>query len=716
MRRRLLPLLLAAASILPGQSTQKLPNNTGSSKYVVFAWNDLGMHCLNPTYDKAVILPPYNTIQAQVVQRGNPPVVVTTGVNLSYSILGNTTSANKGNFGQFWTNAFKLFGASPALDHGLNLDDPSISNGLSGAMIAKGNRFVVNGIPLTPINDAGVWNPYQTGLITVKDASGATVARTQIVVPTSDEINCAKCHGSADPLGDILHKHDAKHLTNLVSSAPVLCASCHGSPVLNQTGRGSAGTYLSEAIHGSHATRGAACYDCHPGASTRCNRSLAHTDATGACTNCHGSMANVAATSLTKARTPWVNEPSCSQCHTNVPGVDTAGVLFRNASGHGNMACTACHNSPHAMLPSSQAMDTFTAAQYQGTAAAPKAIGSCGACHASNHGEGFSDWRSEHGSTGTSTESACNVCHTGFQNPVQVNFPHGFQWNARTATVGSGPVKNVPVTETPLPGAPVIATQPRSLTVTLGQTATFSVQVSGTTPVTYQWFRNSVAVAGATGAAYTTPAAVVADNGAVFTVVVKAAGGSVTSQPATLTLVVGTVSAPAITAQPANLTVRAGATATFSVTATGSVPLTYQWRRNGVAIPAATGSRYTTPSTVPGDSGTKFTVVVTNSAGSAISDPATLTVTTTGTAPRITTQPTNQQVRVGQTARFTVVATGSAPLRYQWYKNGTAVANATAATYSFAVAPSDRYARIHVMVANPYGSAKSNTVWVSTGD
>lgn len=626
MRRLHLFFIFALASLLQAQTTHKLPNNTGSSKYVVFAWNDLGMHCLNPSYDEAVILPPYNTVQAQVVQRGNPPVIVTTGVTVGYSILGNTTSANKGLFGQFWANSLKLFGVSPALDHGLNLDDPTISNGLSGSMIAKGNRFVVNGIPLTPINDAGVWNPYQTGVITVKDATGATVASTQIVVPTSDEINCAKCHGTVDPLGDIMHKHDAMHGTNLVSSAPILCASCHGSPVLNQSGRGSSGKYLSEAIHGSHATRGASCYDCHPGATTKCNRSLAHTDSTGACTNCHGSMANVAATSLVNARTPWVNEPACSTCHTNVPGVDTAGVLYRNASGHGNMACTSCHNSPHAMLPSNQPMDSFTAAQYQGTTVAQKAIGSCGACHSSNHGEGFSDWREEHGSTGTSTESACNVCHTGFQNPIQANFPHGFQWNVRTSAVGSGPVVNVPVVETPMPGVPVITTQPSSLTVALGQTATFSVVVSGTSPVTYQW------------------------------------------------------------------------------------------RKNGTAIASATGASYTTPPTTAADSGAQFSVVVSNAAGSVTSNTATLTLRTTGTTPRITTQPVSQTKAVGQTARFSVAASGTAPMNYQWFKNGTAVAGATSPIYAFVVARTDLYASIYVVVSNPYGSTKSNTVRVRTGD
>ena len=97
------------------------------SQYVVFAWNDLGMHCLNPSYDTAVILPPYNTVWAQVVQRGNPPQIITSGLTAEYRILNNTTSSNKGTFGQFWTYVQQLFGVSLASDTGLNLDTPSFT-------------------------------------------------------------------------------------------------------------------------------------------------------------------------------------------------------------------------------------------------------------------------------------------------------------------------------------------------------------------------------------------------------------------------------------------------------------------------------------------------------------------------------------------------------------------------------------------------------------
>ena len=90
--------------------------------------------------------------------------------------------------------------------------------------------------------------------------------------------------------------------------------------------------------------------------------------------------------------------------------------------------------------------------------------------------------------------------------------------------------------------------------------------------------------------------------------------------------------APTISTQPVNKAVLAGATATFSVTATGTAPLTYQWKRGGTAISGATAASYTTPATVAGDSGASFTVTVTNSAGTITSSAATLTVTPLATA------------------------------------------------------------------------------------
>src|SRR5207302_11403801 len=85
-------------------------------------------------------------------------------------------------------------------------------------------------------------------------------------------------------------------------------------------------------------------------------------------------------------------------------------------------------------------------------------------------------------------------------------------------------------------------------------------------------------------------------------------------------------SAPQITAQPVNQTVTVGQTASFSVTATGTAPLSYQWNKNGAAISGATSSTYATAATTSSDNGAQFTVVVSNAAGSATSSAAMLTV------------------------------------------------------------------------------------------
>jgi hypothetical protein len=407
--------------------------------YVAFAWNDLGMHCLNPTYDKAVILPPYNTVWVQVVKRGDPPEIVTAGLTVEYTIRGNTFSYGKRSYGQFWDNMPLLFGVSLPNNLGLNLEDPAIHNGLAGTMVVKGDHFQVNGIPVVPVNDAGTYDPYQIADITVRDSgTNAVLVQTSATVPTSDEFNCAKCHaaggvgsahipggGGADVMANVLDTHDALSATTLAASAPVLCASCHGSPALGQTGPGTSGFYLSRAIHGYHATREAACYDCHPGQVAKCNRSVAHTAADGNCISCHGTMQDVASSIATGGRVPWVNEPQCATCHPGVAEVNTGNTLYRNASGHNGMSCPACHSSPHAMVPSSEASDNAQAVQYQ-TTVAP--IGDCKVCHSTSRGGGIDEFLEAHGG---SRATACSVCHTAAPSATASEWPHQFQWKSR---------------------------------------------------------------------------------------------------------------------------------------------------------------------------------------------------------------------------------------------------------------------------------------------
>ena len=164
---------------------------------------------------------------------------------------------------------------------------------------------------------------------------------------------------------------------------------------------------------------------------------------------------------------------------------------------------------------------------------------------------------------------------------------------------------------------------------------------------------------------------------------------------------------PSFTTQPASQTVTAGQTAKFAVSATGSGTLTYQWKKNGTAISGATLSNYTTPATTSSDNGAKFTVAVTNSAGTVTSNAATLTV---NAPPAITSQPASKTVTAGQTATFSVSASGAAPLSYQWYKNGAALSGATAVSYTTAAATTaDSGAQFAATVKNGLGTVTSGS-------
>ncbi|PYT94064.1 MAG: hypothetical protein DMG36_06510 [Acidobacteria bacterium] len=121
--------------------------------------------------------------------------------------------------------------------------------------------------------------------------------------------------------------------------------------------------------------------------------------------------------------------------------------------------------------------------------------------------------------------------------------------------------------------------------------------------------------------------------------------------------------APRITVQPANQSVTTGQSASFSVTATGTAPLSYQWQKHGSAISGATSTTYTTPPTTSVDNGAQFDVVVSNSLGSVTSAAATLTVTAASPVKIATTSLPNGQVQVAYSA--TLQATGGTT-PYTW--------------------------------------------------
>ena len=167
--------------------------------------------------------------------------------------------------------------------------------------------------------------------------------------------------------------------------------------------------------------------------------------------------------------------------------------------------------------------------------------------------------------------------------------------------------------------------QAAAASATAGQTVTFSVTVDGTAPFSYQWYKAGVSIAGATSASYVISGVQLTDAGTYYAYIANSAG-STTSDNAVLTVNLATV-AISFTTQLASQTVTAGTAVTFTAAASGSPAPTFQWRKNGANITGATGASYTIASATTADAGT-YAVVATNSAGSAISNNAVLTVVT----------------------------------------------------------------------------------------
>jgi hypothetical protein len=270
---------------------------------------------------------------------------------------------------------------------------------------------------------------------------------------------------------------------------------------------------------------------------------------------------------------------------------------------------------------------------------------------------------------------------------------------------GTHTVCNVALSNTAV--RPSITAQPSSRTVTAGQSASFSIATTGTAPLTYQWKRNGVAITGANSSNYSTAVTTSADNGAQFTAVVSNSAGTATSNVALLT-VKAAVMVPSISVQPVSQSLTAGQSATFSVVATGTGPLTYQWSRNGSPISGAISASYTTAVTRVSDNGALFNVRVSNTAGGATSSTATLSVKASVIAPTITMQPLAQSVTAGQAATFSVATTGTAPMTYQWSRNGSPIVGANSSSYTTALTTSsDDGAQFRVFVSNSAGNATS---------
>jgi Zn-dependent metalloprotease len=265
-----------------------------------------------------------------------------------------------------------------------------------------------------------------------------------------------------------------------------------------------------------------------------------------------------------------------------------------------------------------------------------------------------------------------------------------------TNPCGSLPSAAAALTVTP--ACPTVGTQPQPLTVDAGQNAIFTVipGAAGTPPFTYQWRRNSANLADGPS-----PGGGVISGSATDTLTITAAGytdagnfdciitnscGNATSAGAQLTV---NAVCPIVTVQPQPQSVTDGGNVSFTATAIGLAPFTYQWRLDGIDLangPAAGGGTISGATTATltitgagnpdigtGAPGGGYDVVITNSCGSATTATATLAVNPA--CPSITTQPQPVTIDAGQDAILSVIAGGTAPFTYQWRRNGSDLAN-----------------------------------------
>ncbi len=408
------------------------------SEYVLLVWNDLGMHCISDSDPWFVILPPANTIEAQLIKRGPTPQIITEGVELTYRV--EPGFENPAAHVPFWKYAGKNFGTELEENVGL------AGNGMSGTFELEEEKssYVAKMIPVVPYKDDGSFNPYPTFTVEAREIETREVLMTtKVVTPTSTEMGCRNCHGGdwrvANTAGvadetakNILKVHDRISGTNLLAEAkkgnPSMCQRCHADPAVGAEGKPEH-LNLSTAMHGFHANYmpiegSQACVMCHPAYSegrTRCSRGI-HGAVGITCADCHGSLqdhatgllkgqegkrstqkllANLTTTKVAskadvKGRMPWLNEPDCLTCHEGfekpAPGVTAFNVwnedfaeLYRNRTDYAMVRCAGCHGSTHAEYPAKSPLgnnrDNIQPVQYSNM---PYPIGSnmsCEVCH-----------------------------------------------------------------------------------------------------------------------------------------------------------------------------------------------------------------------------------------------------------------------------------------------------------------------------------------------
>lgn len=255
---------------------------------------------------------------------------------------------------------------------------------------------------------------------------------------------------------------------------------------------------------------------------------------------------------------------------------------------------------------------------------------------------------------------------------------------------------------------PVVVAQPQSQSVPPGGTAVFSVVAQGTEPLLYRWRRNGITLSNAPNTPTLVLSNVSVANAGTYSVVITNGFGLTISSNAQLAIVTNSLPPAIVSFAPSNLTVQAGFNAQFTVVASGSPPLSYRWEFNGVTIPGRTNASLLLAAVTPAQTGS-YQCFVSNPAGTTASPVGSLVVVDgPGDLPVIVTQPQDQSVPQGGDAVFSVVATGTPPLSYQWHFLGAPIPGATSNVLVISNVQPGQAGSYHVVVLNPSGAVTSS--------
>jgi hypothetical protein len=248
--------------------------------------------------------------------------------------------------------------------------------------------------------------------------------------------------------------------------------------------------------------------------------------------------------------------------------------------------------------------------------------------------------------------------------------------------------------------APLFHLNPKPVTVVPYTNVVFRADASGAGPLSLQWRRNGIDLPGATSFTLSLSNVVWEDRGT-YVLVASNSFGVTESALAELTV----IARPSILVQPVSALVSPGTNVTFSVLAAGMLPISYQWRWDGVELPGATGASLTLSNInwpLRGD----YTVVLSNSFGVIESAAASLAVKI---RPAIVQQPISQTVVTGGMVTLSVVVSNSAtvPLTYSWRSNNIAVATESSMSYVsvYPIGPVRTNAAYTVIITNAFGAA-----------